>query len=599
MKKIHGGNIYKISKQLNCEPENIIDFSSSINPLGSPECIKTIMFTAFSIQNYPDPQCDLLKKAISNKFHIPTENIATGNGVSELLAVIGQLIRNRKVSIISPAYIDYELVCRNNNCQINFITTSEENSFLADLKILQNTLPTDSVVFIANPANPSGKSYAKEKLKELIKSRPDLLFIIDEAFIDFLEKASSLLPEISDNVIILRSMTKFYAIAGIRLGFAVSSKQLIKKIRQLTPAWSVNRIAQEIGTKILNNSSEFSQKSIANITSLREILKKELAEFPDISFISGDANYLLLKSSKFSKQTVEFLLKKYRIAVRSCANFTGLNSNFIRIAVKNKSDNTLLLNALKDYFAISNKIDFTIKDFYYKPNNKKPSIMLQGTCSDAGKSILTSAFCRIMLQDGYNIAPFKAQNMSLNSFVTSNGKEMGRAQVVQAEACRLAPDVRMNPILLKPSSDTGSQVIVNGLPLKNMTAKSYYRHKKELFNEVKKAYDSLSSEHDLMILEGAGSPAEINLKANDIVNMNMAKYANSNVLLTGDIDRGGVYASFLGCYATFDAAERKLLKGFLINKFRGDQSLLEPANKFLHNATKHPGYRCYSFYKKS
>lgn len=214
--------------------------------------------------------------------------------------------------------------------------------------------------------------------------------------------------------------------------------------------------------------------------------------------------------------------------------------------------------------------------------------MIQGTCSDAGKSVLTAALCRIFLQDGYRVAPFKAQNMALNSGVTALGEEMGRAQIVQAQACRIDPDARMNPILLKPHSNTGSQVIVMGRPVGSMDAREYFTAKRRFWPDVCKAYDSLADEYELICLEGAGSPGEINLKSADVVNMNMARYARARVLLAGDIDRGGVYASFLGTWMTFAPWEKELLAGFVVNKFRGDPDLLAPAHSYMRNRTGKP-----------
>ena len=177
------------------------------------------------------------------------------------------------------------------------------------------------------------------------------------------------------------------------------------------------------------------------------------------------------------------------------------------------------------------------------------SIMIQGTTSSAGKSFLTAALCRIFAQDGYRVAPFKSQNMALNSFITEEGLEMGRAQVMQAEAAGVKLSVRMNPILLKPTGDTGSQVIVNGEVRGNMTAREYFALKRSLFSDVMDAYHALAADYDILIIEGAGSPAEINLKQDDIVNMGMAARADAPVLLCGDIDRGGVFASLYGTVA--------------------------------------------------
>lgn len=205
------------------------------------------------------------------------------------------------------------------------------------------------------------------------------------------------------------------------------------------------------------------------------------------------------------------------------------------------------------------------------------SLMIQGTCSDAGKSIITAAFCRIFKQDGIKAAPFKSQNMALNSYVTLDGREIARAQVVQAQAAGLEPDIRMSPILLKPGSDTSSQIVLNGLPVEAMNWQQYMEFKPRAFEVVKESYDSLAAEYDLIVIEGAGSPAEINLNHDDIVNMGMARYAKAPVLLVGDIDRGGVFASFVGTYELLCDWEREHLAGFLINKFRGDPSLLQEA----------------------
>lgn len=209
------------------------------------------------------------------------------------------------------------------------------------------------------------------------------------------------------------------------------------------------------------------------------------------------------------------------------------------------------------------------------------NIMIQGTMSNAGKSLLAAGLCRVFKQDGYRVAPFKSQNMALNSFITADGREMGRAQVVQAEAAGIVPDVRMNPILLKPTTDVGSQVIVNGVVQGNMKAMEYYREKHKYIPVVMDAYESLSAEYDIIVIEGAGSPAEINLKQEDIVNMGLAKMVDAPVLLVGDIDRGGVFAQLYGTIALLEEDERKRIKGTIVNKFRGDKAILEPGLKQL------------------
>lgn len=216
------------------------------------------------------------------------------------------------------------------------------------------------------------------------------------------------------------------------------------------------------------------------------------------------------------------------------------------------------------------------------------AIMVQGTMSNVGKSLLAAGLCRIFRQDGYRVAPFKSQNMALNSFITSEGLEMGRAQVMQAEAAGIEPSVLMNPILLKPTNDVGSQVIVNGEVLGNYSARDYFAFKKKLLPEIKAAYRKLEEQSDIIVIEGAGSPAEINLKQDDIVNMGMAKLAGAPVLLVGDIDRGGVFAQLKGTVDLLDADERVLVKGLVINKFRGDKSILDPGIAMLEELTQVP-----------
>ncbi len=213
-------------------------------------------------------------------------------------------------------------------------------------------------------------------------------------------------------------------------------------------------------------------------------------------------------------------------------------------------------------------------------------LMILGAGSDVGKSILVAALCRIFRQEGIRVAPFKAQNMALNSFITPEGGEMGRAQVVQAQAAGLTPQVDMNPILLKPSSEVGSQVIVHGKVYGNLTARDYYEHKPKLVRKVMESYRRLAAAYDLIVLEGAGSAVELNLKKNDLVNFSMAKRAGAAVLLAADIDRGGVFAATIGTYYLLTRAERRLLQGFIINKFRGDISLFDSGVTIIEQRTQ-------------
>ncbi len=216
------------------------------------------------------------------------------------------------------------------------------------------------------------------------------------------------------------------------------------------------------------------------------------------------------------------------------------------------------------------------------------NIMIQGTMSNVGKSVLCAALCRIFTQDGYRCAPFKSQNMALNSGVTQDGLEMGRAQIMQAQAARIKPRTCMNPILLKPSTDTGSQVIVNGKVRGQYSAREYFSMRTRLIPEILAAYEELDKEYDIIVIEGAGSPAEINLKENDIVNMGLARMLDAPVLLAGDIDPGGVFAQLYGTVMLLEEEERSRIRGLIINKFRGDRSLLEPGCRMLEEKVDIP-----------
>jgi len=214
--------------------------------------------------------------------------------------------------------------------------------------------------------------------------------------------------------------------------------------------------------------------------------------------------------------------------------------------------------------------------------------MIQGTASNVGKSLITAGLCRIFMQAGYKTAPFKSQNMALNSYITDDCLEIGYAQAAQARAAGIAPTVFMNPVLLKPNSDTTSQVILNGKVYGDMTAREYFKRKAEVVPYIKKAYDKLAAEYDIIVIEGAGSPAEINLKKDDFVNMGMAKMAKAPVLLVGDIERGGVFAQIYGTVKLLDKDEQDYIKAVIVNKFRGDITLFDGGRIELGNITKKP-----------
>ncbi len=582
MKQRHGGNLAELAALAGCDPEELLDFSISVNPLGTPENLRLAAFREWErVERYPEPRAASLIAAAARHFNIPADHLIAGNGANQLIFAIPAALGLSRAVIAAPAYGDYERACRNVGMSIVMVPGDEEDDFIPAPERLAAAALPGSLVFIGHPGNPAGTAMRSETIRALADSRPQAFFVVDEAFADFAEPGLSLLPEVPPNVMIIRSLTKFYGLAGLRVGLLAASPELVEKIAPWIPDWSVNTMAIAAGTEALLNCSTFAEGTRKTIGELKSRLAGQLAAC-GLRVFPGVANYLLVRLPYEMPDFTDRLLRECRMAVRECSGFAGLDARYFRIGLRGGDDNDRLAEA------IAKILNGESAAFHIPRNKKKPALMLQGTSSDAGKSILTAALCRIMLQDGYGVAPFKAQNMSLNSYVTPSGGEIGRAQALQAEACRLDPDVRMNPILLKPSSDTGSQVVVLGKPEQNMRAREYHTGKQRFFDRVKQAYDSLAAEHEVMLLEGAGSPGEINLKDSDIVNMNMARYAASPVLLVGDIDRGGVYASFLGMYETFNRWERDLLHGFVVNKFRGDASLLASAHDYLLQRTGKP-----------
>ena len=569
----HGGNIHRASQEAVGNGDQILDFSANINPLGPPEWLRPVLSRELDqVFHYPDPDNLRLVSAIAKHLEVDRDCVVAGNGTTELLYSMMRALPCARVVIPVPSYVDYVRAAEIAGKEVLLFNLKEENEFSLEVDELEKILTPGDLVIIAVPNNPTGKIPERESIVALVKACPETLFMFDEAFLDFIRGYPSF-SCCADNVITLNSMTKFYAIPGLRLGFATLPATLAAYLRSQMPPWTVNTLAQVAGEYAVEDV-EYQQQSINECEKLRQALTAELSLIPELKVFSSTVNYLLIKLLRDVTAKVQQHCKKAGILIRACDNYNGMNDSekFFRVAVRSKEENEVLTTTLRSFFNMKTT----------RPSVKRtPSIMFQGTCSDAGKSILTTALCRIMFQDGFTIAPFKAQNMSLNSFVTLQGDEMGRAQVVQAQAAKLDPDCRMNPILLKPNSDTGSQVIVNGKPVGNMNVSQYSKYKSEAWPKVCQAYDDLASDFDAIILEGAGSPGEVNLKKDDIVNMRMAQYAKAPVVLVGDIDRGGVYASFVGIMEVLAEWERDLGAGFMVNKFRGQASLLNSAHEYL------------------
>ena len=575
----HGGNIHKILREIPAKDQQVLDFSANINPLGPPEWFRPLISSQLeNLIHYPDPDNTEFINAIAEHTGVTSDHIVVGNGTTELLYAFLKVLPCKRVILPVPSYVDYARSAKVAGLPVIAFNLYEEDDFTLNLDALEAIIKVGDLVIIATPNNPTGKDVDRAQLLALIKDYPACYFLIDEAFADFIE-GSNTIGGNAPNILTLNSMTKFYGVPGLRIGYGILSPSLALQIKENLPPWTVNSLAQAVGTAALQDT-DYQAKTRQVCKELRLELVAGLRRMDQLKVYDSEANYLFIKVVNGSTATAiaDYCLQQ-SIMIRRCDNYQGLESPhlFFRIAVRTKRENFRLLEVLTSFFAGE------------APRNSTPqkarSIMFQGTCSDAGKSIITAALCRILYQDGVRVAPFKAQNMSLNSFVTLQGDEMGRAQVVQAQAARLDPDYRMNPILLKPNSDTGSQIIVCGKPVGNMSVLAYNDYKPKVWNSVCRSYDSLADDFDVVVLEGAGSPGEVNLKADDIVNMRMAEYADAPVILVGDIDRGGVYASFVGIMEVLAEWERQLVAGFLVNKFRGQASLLASAHSYVQMHT--------------
>lgn len=560
---IHGGDVLSYKEKYGKLP--LYDFSANTSPLGLPSLVKErlseLVSDSYILSCYPDSQCRELRKALSERYKISENFIVCSSGAADIFFRLCNFLKPKSALIIEPAFNEYRHAL--DLCACDNVA---RKCYSDDIDISGY-----DIVFCCSPANPTGEILSKFQIDILYDKceKANAIFVLDSCFSDFCIESKRIVEKLCCNIekyknlILVNAFTKYYGLAGLRVGFAISfDKNIITGIKNNGQPWAVSTEAQEAAIAALKDY-DYEKKLLTLVESEREYLKSELRKIEGISKISGRANFILFESSKNLLSSLE----EKGFLVRNCDDFSFLplddGKRFYRICVKKHDANVALINAIKDSLCI-------IKD-----KRKCACLMVQGTMSNAGKSFIVAALCRIFKNKGYRVAPFKSQNMALNSAVTEDGLEIGRAQAMQAEASGKKADVRMNPILLKPNSDTGSQVIVNGRVVGNISARDYFKVKKSYIPLIKKSFESLASENDVVIVEGAGSPAEINLKQDDIVNMGLAKILDIPVILAADIDRGGVFAQLYGTLELLDSDEKDRIKGLVINKFRGDVSILQ------------------------
>ena len=583
---VHGGDARAVARVLGVSVSETVpvrlDFSVNVNPFGAPSWVKGVLIgTEPLVERYPEASATTLTAALAKTHAVDPDSLVCGNGSTEILSWIAQTLRPARPAWVVPAYAGYAEACAAAGCSGEGLAASlPGDAFKPDWEALRASKA--DLLFLASPNNPTGVTLDPADVLSVTESVPSRTVVLDESFIDFLPDAVNrtlIRPKMPPNLIVVKSLTKFFAIPGLRLGMACAAPETLRRIEASRLPWSVNGLAQAVGTRLYEDT-DYMERSRRLLPRWREAFASELAALPGLIVHPSEAPFLLCRlSAPWTASRLQAELLQRGILIRSCRNFEGLGEAYCRLAVRPPNEQEQLIAALRELL------------LGHRPSSqsrRKPAIMVVGTTSHAGKSVVAAGLCRLFARRGLRVAPFKAQNMALNSFVTSEGGEMGRAQVTQARAARVEPHTDMNPVLLKPTGESGSQVIVNGRAIGTMGARAYYGRKAELRETAHAAYDRLQKRFDLLILEGAGSPAEINLREQDFVNLDMAEYAGARAVLVADIDRGGVFASIFGTVALLTPSHRRLIGGVVINKFRGDASLLTPGIREIEALTGIP-----------
>lgn len=560
----HGGQIKALAAKLQVTlPKGPLhDFSASLSPLGMPPALQSIVdIWKNQCAHYPSPDAESACQVLAVAHGLSMEQVLCGNGSTELFALALQASKVRTCTVFPPCWSGYQEACK-----------------AADVFCQQgkswNAVQDGEAMILASPNNPDGILLDPESVRAFCLERPKVQVLLDLAFDDFLHSPAQSPwwqgQPWPGNLVRIKSLTKFFGIPGLRLGFLAvgdgSAAQVhMESLRQRVLPWNVNALAQWCAEHLYEDDAW--QDLARSVTQERRNALLHILQNHGFAASPCAAWVLATPPDGQLAEAVQKKLLEQGICVRV------VTDNKLRLGLPNPE----ALNALQ-----------AALDRNFAHTASTPAILIAGTGSDAGKSVIAAGLCAVLHKHGYKPYPFKAQNMSNHAWVTAEGGEIGWAQAVQAFAAGVEPHVDMNPILLKPGSGQRSHVVLCGIDSGSLSVQEYHARFQEYRQHALAAYDRIAQRAGIIVLEGAGGIAEINLRHRDLSNREAPLHAQARIVIVGDIERGGVFASLYGSWAMLEESLRPFVRGFVINRFRGDASLLDSGIKELEQRTGVP-----------
>lgn len=629
----HGAELDEVADICGLDPKQILDFSANIFAPGFTPAIQKSMDIS-AAQVYPQPYADSLRCELAQRRMLKKEQILPGNGGADLIYRLAAFLRTcpnfplrSEVLLLAPGFSEYAKALKAYGLGVKEYQLKAELDFQVDEGILSALDQSTLAVWLCQPQNPTGQlmeAHILEKIRAAC-AEAGIYLIQDECFLSFLPaeeaKAYSLSPDLKPREFVLKSFTKLYGMPGLRLGWLeAGSTENLEILRAQTPSWQVSGPALTAGLAALATPEHELDRWRSQIRAEREKLSRALTDF-GATQITGKANFLFFRHKLEDLQIRLLEDPEGPILIRNCAGYAGLETGYYRIAVLEPEKNAQLIRALErlagsettelcppqtgsDPKPISLALSQCSAAFVeeqpaanreerlqkLKENIRQQgplSLMVLGCSSSVGKSVIAVGLCRLFARLGLRVMPFKSQNMA-EYVEQADGRRFAVAQMQMAEAACQDYLAEMNPVLLCPRTERGSDVYLLGNYWQSPSAGQYYKIKHQLWPEVEKAYRTLERQADIIIIEGAGSPAEINLQKDDFVNLGLARRLDLPCILVGDIDRGGVFAALYGTLALTGEVGQKQIRALLINKFRGDPKILLPGLEQFETLARKP-----------